>query len=68
MPGALLSFTNNNFQWINNTSSVEDNTSSRIEDYQGRSVHITLLSTAGLKGLSHTPDTGVFGWLTGGIS
>ena len=27
-----------------------------------------LFSTAELNGLSHTPDTGVFGWLTGGIS
>ena len=50
MPRALLSFTNNNLQWINNTSSVENNTSSvenntssKIEDYQGRSAHPTLL-------------------------
>ena len=27
-----------------------------------------VFGTAGLNGLSHYPDTGIFGWLTGGIS
>ena len=31
MPHALLSFTNNNLQWINNTSSVENNTCLKLK-------------------------------------